>query len=99
MGAERRAFSLGRRRVTSSGGRFSKEAREAFRDDLLSYHVVRMAIVRNTRRVRGVSKVRENSHWQKKQRGPPLVHSSEGGPGAIACFGRSLASEPVSVHC
>jgi hypothetical protein len=69
----------------------------ALRDGLFSYHVVRMASVRNTRKVRGVSKVRENNHWQKKQAGPPLVHSSEGHPGAIACFGRSLVS-PVSAH-
>lgn len=60
------------------------------RDDLCSYHVVWMASVRNTRKVRGVSKARENSHWQKKQVVPPLMHSSEGDPGAVACFGRSL---------
>lgn len=65
--------------------------RGLLRDDLLcSYHVVRMASVRNTRKVRGVSKARENNHWQKKQVVPPLIHSSEGDPGAIACFGRSL---------
>lgn len=46
--------------------------------------------MRNTRKVRGVSKVRENIHWQKKQVGPPLIHISEVDPGAIACFGRSL---------
>lgn len=52
--------------------------------------------MRNTREMRGmrgVSKVRENIHWQKKQVGPPLIHSGEGDPGAIACFGRSLTGE------
>lgn len=68
------------------------------RGDLCSYHVVRMASVRNTRKVRGVSKVCENIHWQKKQLGPTPTDTQQRGRSRSNCVFRQVAQR-VSVRC